>query len=95
MCIKDPGPLKNEITNTPDFWSILNNLHKIPDAAPSVFNIIDNIMDAKSPAVTADNYEAIVLLLNSFATSGGIGAVEDQRREKNRRAKVRQQSKPR
>ena len=82
-CIKDPGSLRNEITNTPDFWSTLRSVHAIPEAAASVFELLANVVSGKSPAVTSDNYESAVSLLNSFASAGSVGAVIEQKRERN------------
>lgn len=56
---------------------------------------MENIVATKAPAVTADNYEAIVSLLNSFASAGSVGAVEEQKHEKNaRRSKVTKPVRP-
>lgn len=45
--------------------------------------------------MTADNYEAAVSLLNSFAVAGSVGAVDEQKLEKNaRKSKTARQSKP-
>jgi len=83
LCIKDAGPLRNEITNTPDFWSTIRNVHSMPEAAARVFELLENVVAGKSPAVTADNYESAVSLLNSFASAGSVGAVIEQKRERN------------
>lgn len=80
-CISDPGPLRNEVINSPDFWSILQRLHQQQDAAPLVFDLLRNIVDTSPTAVTADNYESAVSLANDFATAGSVGAVEEQRRD--------------
>ena len=47
-----------------------------------MFDILNNIVTARSSTVTADNYEAAVSLLNKFATAGSVGAVVEQRYEK-------------
>lgn len=95
ICIKSPTPLRNEITNTPDFWSTIQILYTKSDAAAGVFGLLENIVAAKPPAVTADNYEAAVSLLNNFASAGSIGAIEEQRYEKTtRKPKVTKSAKP-
>ena len=95
LCIKTPTPLRNEITNTPDFWSTVQSLHAKSEAAAGVFGLLENIVNVKPAAVTADNYEAAVSLLNDFATAGSIGAIEEQRSEKTtRKSKVTKPAKP-
>ena len=83
LCIKDPGPLRNEITNTPDFWSTIRSVQGIPEAAARVFELLENVVAAKSAAVTSDNYESAVSLLNGFASAGSVGAVIEQKHERN------------
>lgn len=82
LCIQNSTPLRNEITNTPDFWSIIQSLHATSEGAATVFEILNNIVTARSSTVTADNYEAAVSLLNKFATAGSVGAIVEQRYEK-------------
>lgn len=95
LCLQNPTPLRNEITNTPDFWSTIQILHAKPDAAAGVFRLLENIVATKPSAVTADNYEAAVSMLNSFAAAGSIGAIEEQRHEKiSRKSKVLKSTKP-
>lgn len=67
------------MANSPDFWSILRSLRTMPEAAPAVFNILENITNPSAPGVTPDNYEAAVSLLNDFATDASIGATDEQR----------------
>jgi brefeldin A-resistance guanine nucleotide exchange factor 1 len=83
LCIQKPTPLRNEITNTPDFWSIIQALHATQEGAAMVFELLDNFVTSRPPTVTADNYEATVSLLNKFATAGSVGAVAEQRYERN------------
>lgn len=90
LCLKSPGPLKNEITNTPDFWLTMRNLRNLHEAAPSVFKllesvVIENVVTGASSSVTADNYEFVVSLLNDFATAGSIGAIVEQKRDRSAR----------
>lgn len=95
LCIKAPSPLRNEITNTPDFWSTIQSVHGIPELAAGVFHLLDNIINSRPPAVTADNYEAAVSLLNSFAVAGSVGATVEQKLEKHgRKSRTSRQIKP-
>ncbi len=55
----------------------------MPEAAASVFELVENVVAGKSSALTADNYEPAVSMLNSFASAGSIGAVIEQKRERN------------
>ena len=96
VCLRKSGPLRNEITNTPDFWSLMQSLHDNQEVAGSVFGLLENIAAGQPPAVTADNYEPTVGLLNAFATSGSVGAVTEQKRDKDaRRQKPVKPIKPR
>lgn len=96
ICIRKTGPLRNEITNTPDFWSLLQSLHDNQEVAASVFSLVENIAAGQPAAVTANNYESTVTLLNGFATSGSVGAVIEQKRDQNaRRQKPSKPIKPR
>lgn len=73
-CVKSPTSLRKEIATSPDFWAILQSLHEIADAAPLVFDILEDVAGGDSAAITADNYEPAISLLNAFATAGSIGA---------------------
>ncbi|KPI38130.1 uncharacterized protein AB675_1158 [Cyphellophora attinorum] len=77
-CISPSTPLRNEITNSPDFWSILQRLHQRKTQAESVFNILNTLTSTQPSAVTADNYEATINLANEFATAGRIGAPQQR-----------------
>ncbi|MCJ1288215.1 GDP/GTP exchange factor for ARF [Xylographa opegraphella] len=95
-CIRGPRPLRNEIANTPDFWSIISGLHTIPVAAGPVFEILVDIMADKPSAITADNYEFAIQALNDFATAGSVGAVVEQTRDRKvRRPKAIKSIEPR
>ncbi|KAI9759743.1 MAG: hypothetical protein M4579_002128 [Chaenotheca gracillima] len=95
-CIQNPGPLRNEVTTSPDFWAILEALHPMTDYAPSVFRIVKEVASENQSAITADNYEAAISLLNKFATSGGATSDKEPRPEKNpRRGKAVKQTKVR
>ena len=82
LCLRQPSPLRSEMTNTPDFWLILRSLHTRPSVAGQIFDIIRNVVEAKPTPVTADNYEATINLLTGFATAGSVGAAIEQQRDK-------------
>lgn len=97
LCIRDPSPLRNEITNTPDFWSIIRSLHVLPEAAGKAFNLVASVVTGQQAAVTADNYKDTVSLLNGFAAAGSVGAMVEQNRDRTARRKEKptKSSKPR
>lgn len=96
ICTKNPGPLRNEITNTPDFWSVMRSLQDNAEVAASVFDLADTVVAGQPSAVTADNYESTVGLLNGFATAASVGAVIEQKRDRNsRKQKPSKPAKPR
>jgi brefeldin A-resistance guanine nucleotide exchange factor 1 len=80
-CIAKPGSLRNEIVNSPDFWSILQRLHQHKTQAEHVLEVLQNIAASQPTAVTADNYESAIALANDFATAGRIGTIQEQRRD--------------
>lgn len=87
LCIRNLSPLRNEITNTPDFWSIIRSLHVIPEAAGKAFDLVASVVAGHQAAVTADNYKDTVALLNGFASAGSVGALVEQNRDKSARRK--------
>lgn len=87
LCVRDPSPLRNELTNTPDFWSIMRSLHTLPEAAGTAFDLVGRVVAGRQAAVTADNYKDTVSLLNGFAAAGCVGAVVEQKRDKSARRK--------
>ena len=89
LCVQDPSPLRNEVINTPDFWSIIRSLHGLPEAAGKAFDLVAAVIAGQQVAVTADNYKDIISLLNAFAAAGSVGAVLEQSREKTARKKER------
>ena len=96
LCIEEATPLRNEIVNTPDFWSIIRSLHALPEAAGNVFEIVTRVVVGPSSAITADNYKDTVSLLNQYAAAGNVGALIEQKRDKNTNAQQREKpSKPR
>ena len=80
-CVNGQSRLKNEMATSPDFWAVLHTLQTVPDAAALAFQIAESVADPSSQAITADNYEAAVSLLNGFATAGSVGARQEQQRE--------------
>lgn len=80
-CLEQPGALRKEMINSPDFWVVLRTLHSVDDVAMSVFSIIEDLTANRFSDITADNYEAAVLLLNDFASAGSVGASLEQRQD--------------
>jgi brefeldin A-resistance guanine nucleotide exchange factor 1 len=81
-CISGPPELRNELASSPDFWAVLHVLQPHPEAASLAFEIAESVSSSQLPAITADNYEPAVALLNAFATAGSVGAkFEQQQRE--------------
>ncbi|KAL8938087.1 MAG: hypothetical protein Q9216_004085 [Gyalolechia sp. 2 TL-2023] len=96
ICIKESGTLRNEIINTPDFWSTIERIHTVPGVSAGVFSLLKAIIEDRSPAVTADNYEFVVGLLNSYANAGGAAAASQRQRDPtSRRPQTQEQSKTR
>lgn len=81
-CVKASSPLRKEITNSPDFWSILRNLHLVKEVSGPVFKLLEDVTIGDPSAVSADNYECTIALLNDYATAGSVGAVHEQRLDK-------------
>jgi golgi-specific brefeldin A-resistance guanine nucleotide exchange factor 1 len=92
QCIKEPGPLRNEIMTSPDFWVILRNLTGNAQSAPTVFEILEGVAVGSPPTIMADNYESAVKLLNDFASTGSVGSTIEQKQD--RRVRKGQQQKP-
>ncbi|KAK5998147.1 hypothetical protein PT974_00519 [Cladobotryum mycophilum] len=74
-CTDEPGPLRSEMMTSPDFWVILRVLSANPEAATSVFEILEKSTTGNPPAIIADNYEAAVSLLNHFASAASPQAL--------------------
>lgn len=89
-CISGPVELRNEMASSPDFWVVLHTLQPVPEAAAFVFQIADAVASGPNAAITADNYEAAVSLLNAFATAGSVGARQEQQREQAARRGLQQ-----
>jgi brefeldin A-resistance guanine nucleotide exchange factor 1 len=90
-----PGPLRNEIMTSPDFWVILRNLAANTHTAPAVFEILEGIAIGSPPTIMADNYESAVSLLKEFASAGSVGSTVEQKHDKRaRRGQLVKQAKP-
>jgi brefeldin A-resistance guanine nucleotide exchange factor 1 len=83
------------MAGSPDFWTILNRLSSLPDAAGDVFQLVEDLTTSSQPGITADNYEAAIALLNEFATAAQVGAREEQLHDQTaRRGKGQKAKKP-
>ncbi|KAJ5558509.1 hypothetical protein N7535_008723 [Penicillium sp. DV-2018c] len=80
-CIAHTGRLRNEITISPDFWSILQRLHQHEAVASLVFDLLQNIVGSMPDIITADNYEFVVSLANDFVSAGRVGSIEERHRD--------------
>jgi brefeldin A-resistance guanine nucleotide exchange factor 1 len=80
-CLNSSSGLRKEMATSPDFWEILRHLHMLPDVAPHVFSILEELNNSPQNAITADNYENTIRLLDDFATAGSIGSADEQRRD--------------
>ena len=81
MCVSQPGPLRNEVTDSPDFWAILRKLHQHEEAGPLVFDLLQLTIESNPPIVTAHNYEFVVGLADSFISDGSVGFVDELRND--------------
>lgn len=79
VCVDEPGPLRNEIMTSPDFWAIMGTLAPSAKAAPTVFEILENGVGESPLAVIADNYRPAIALLNEFATAAHVGSQFEQK----------------
>lgn len=81
--------------NSPDFWAILKTIHSVDEVAPSVFQVMEDLSAGNFSSITADNYEAAVILLNDFASAGSVGSILEQRQDAvSKRGKPAKQNKP-
>ncbi|KAJ5782987.1 hypothetical protein N7457_004761 [Penicillium paradoxum] len=80
-CIGHTGRLRNEITISPDFWSILQRLHQHEAVASLVFDLLQSIVQSMPDIITADNYEFVVSLANDFVSAGRVGSIEERHRD--------------
>lgn len=83
--ISSADPLRSELANSPDFWSILQRLHSQKDQSQNVFDILEMTVRTDPPVVAADNFESAVSLANDFATAASAAAGQEQRRDLNSR----------
>lgn len=95
-CIKNTTLLRNEITISPDFWSILQRLHQHEEAGSQVFELLQTIAESIPQIITADNYEAAISLANDFVSDGRVGSIDERQRDAlARRSRGVKQPKPR
>lgn len=66
----------------------------MPAVSANVFNLLKAVVEDRALAVTADNYEFVIGLLNSFANAGGAAAASQQQRESNGRRQQSQEHNP-
>lgn len=85
-CIAGPPGLRCEMANSPDFWSLLRMLHGVPDVSGIIMHIATELITMPS-AITTDNYEALIVLLNDFATAGSVGAAAEQQNQREKKKK--------
>ncbi|KAM0579733.1 hypothetical protein ACHAO2_003047 [Verticillium nonalfalfae] len=81
LCVVEPGPLRNEIMTSPDFWSIMRALAGRYDSAAVVFDLLERGCTGVPPAIMADNYEAALLLLGDFASAAGRAVLAERKQE--------------
>lgn len=82
-CISGPAELKHELASSPDFWAVLNILQPLQVEAASLVSQITEAVVADG-AITPDNYEAAVILLNNFASAASINARQEQQQQQQR-----------
>jgi len=80
-CLAHPGRLRNEITISPDFWSILQRLIQHEESAPMVFELLQSIVESMPDIVTADNYKFTISLANDFVSAAHVGSITERRRD--------------
>lgn len=81
---------------SPDFWVILRSFTTNVQAAPTVFEILEDVAIGSPPTVMGDNYDSAVKLLNDFASAGSIGSTVEQKQDRRARRgqTVKQEKKP-
>ncbi|KAI9667680.1 MAG: GDP/GTP exchange factor for ARF [Bathelium mastoideum] len=94
VCIQGPSGLRKEMATSPDFWVILHRLHRETEATPVVFDILEDVGTGSPSAITSDNYESAISLLNDFATAGSVGATQEQKRDEALKRGRQQKDKP-
>ncbi|KAJ5719445.1 hypothetical protein N7493_007900 [Penicillium malachiteum] len=80
-CLAHPGRLRNEITISPDFWSILQRLIQHEESAPMVFELLQSIVESMPDIVTADNYKSAISLANDFISAAHVGSINERQRD--------------
>ncbi|KAJ5773671.1 Sec7-domain-containing protein [Penicillium paradoxum] len=93
VCIDSSPRLRDEITRCPDFWSIVDQLRVIPENAASVLRVVDTLVSTVQTTINTANYEAIVQLLDQFATTSSAG-LKPEHTLRGRRTKCQEQHAP-
>ncbi|KAI9725231.1 MAG: GDP/GTP exchange factor for ARF [Chrysothrix sp. TS-e1954] len=91
LCLDGPVGLRNEMVNSPDFWSVLRSLQAHQEAAQPVFDILNTVV--ASSGLTSDNYEPVMSLLSDVA-SAGTASFRAERARHEAAAKSRSQQPP-
>jgi len=91
LAIDEPGPLRNDTTASPDFWSILQRLHQHKNEADNVLKILEKLTADSTPSkaesptfrgITPSSYAPALALATSFATAASLpGSIIEQRRD--------------
>jgi brefeldin A-resistance guanine nucleotide exchange factor 1 len=79
---------------SPDFWAILQTLSSHSASAGTVFEILESGVAGSPPAIMADNYEAAIALLNSFASAASSAAASDQKADRKQTPQQRKAARP-
>lgn len=91
VAIHEPGPLRVDITASPDFWSLLQRLHQHKTEADNVLSVLERLAEDSTPTrsdsqtfkgVTPSSYGPAVALASSFASAAWTpGSIIEQRRD--------------
>lgn len=91
LAISEPGPLRVDVTASPDFWSLLQRLHQHKTEADSVLGVLERLAEDSTPTrsdsqtfrgVTPSSYSPAVALASSFALAAyAPGSIIEQRRD--------------
>jgi brefeldin A-resistance guanine nucleotide exchange factor 1 len=69
LCVQELGSLRSEIMTSPDFWGLLRAVALREDCSQIAFDILEQCASGEPPAIVADNYEAAISVLSSFASA--------------------------
>lgn len=89
--ICEPGPLRADVTASPDFWSILQRLHQHKSEADNVLGMLERLAEDSSvtrgdsqtfTGITPSSYGHAMALASSFAMAASApGSIIEQRRD--------------